>query len=124
METTCQTRLPRQRSFAPTPELTSFGVPSRRTNAQIAQKPYAYQSRVLNGKGSAGALRSLDLTRRETEVLIWVAQGKTNYEIGVILSAATRTICKHVERILFKLNVENRTAAAVIALATLASANR
>ena len=61
---------------------------------------------------------SLGLTRRETEVLTWIAQGKTNYEIGVIFSAATSTICKHVERILFKLSVENRTAAAVVALAS------
>src|SRR5207248_3051847 len=37
-------------------------------------------------------LCSLGLTARETEVLIWVAQGKTNYEIGVILSARTGTI--------------------------------
>jgi DNA-binding CsgD family transcriptional regulator len=67
-------------------------------------------------------LGSLGLTARETEVLTWVAQGKTNYEIGVILSAGTRTICKHVERILSKLYVENRTSAAAIALAALANA--
>ena len=61
-------------------------------------------------------LGSLGLTPREAEVLTWVAQGKSNYEIGVILSACTGTICKHVEHILAKLNVENRTAAAAIAL--------
>ena len=65
-------------------------------------------------------LNSLGLTPRETEVLTWIAQGKTNYEIGVILSACTGTICKHVEHILCKLDVKNRTAAAVIALAALA----
>jgi len=70
----------------------------------------------------AGPLGSLALTPRETEVLTWIAQGKTNYEIGVILSACTRTICKHVEHILSKLCVENRTSAAAIALATLANA--
>jgi len=66
-------------------------------------------------------LGSLGLTPRETEVLNWIAQGKSNYEIGVILSACTGTICKHVEHILAKLNVENRTAAAVVALASLAN---
>jgi DNA-binding NarL/FixJ family response regulator len=70
------------------------------------------------------ALGSLGLTARETEVLTWIAQGKTNYEIGVILSACTGTICKHVERILSKLCVENRTAAAAIALAALANAKK
>jgi len=64
-------------------------------------------------------LSSLGLTARETEVLTWIAQGKTNYEIGVILRACTGTICKHVEHILCKLDVKNRTAAAVIALAAL-----
>jgi len=67
-------------------------------------------------------LGSLALTARETEVLTWIAQGKTNYEIGVILSACTGTICKHVEHILSKLCVENRTAAAAIALAAAADA--
>ena len=69
-------------------------------------------------------LASLGLTTREAEVLTWIAQGKSNYEIGVILSACTGTICKHVEHILAKLSVENRTAAAVVALAALASANK
>ncbi len=69
-------------------------------------------------------LGSFGLTARETEVLNWIAQGKTNYEIGVILTACTGTICKHVERILSKLCVENRTAAAAIALATLANTRK
>ena len=69
---------------------------------------------------SENALRSLGLTAREREVLTWIAQGKTNHEIGVILSACTGTICKHVEHILCKLDVRNRTGAAVIALGVLA----
>jgi DNA-binding NarL/FixJ family response regulator len=79
-------------------------------------------NRIFNEEGNAGPLGSLGLTPRETEVLTWIAQGKTNYEIGVILSACTTTICKHVQRIFFKLRVENRTAAAVVALATSANA--
>ena len=85
---------------------------------------YTYPSHIFNGPGNASALGSLGLTRRETEVLTWIAEGKTNYEIGVILSAATRTICKHVQRILVKLSVENRTAAAAIALAKWADAKK
>jgi len=79
---------------------------------------------IFNGEGNTGPLGSLGLTPRETEVLNWIAQGKTNHEIGVILSAATTTICKHVQRIFFKLSVENRTAAAVVALARSANAKR
>jgi DNA-binding CsgD family transcriptional regulator len=59
---------------------------------------------------SLEALTSLALTPREAEVLFWISQGKSNHDIGVILGAKTGTICKHVEHILGKLNVENRTA--------------
>jgi DNA-binding CsgD family transcriptional regulator len=67
---------------------------------------------------SLQALASLALTPREAEVLFWISEGKSNQDIGVILGAKTGTICKHVEHIFDKLNVENRTAAAVVALET------
>lgn len=60
-------------------------------------------------------LPSYQLTPRETEVLRWLAEGKTNAEIAAILEIAPGTIKIHVERILEKLGVENRTAAALIA---------
>lgn len=56
------------------------------------------------------------LTEPQTEVLSWVARGKTNAEIGKILSLKTRTIGKYLERIFPKLGVENRTAAASFVL--------
>jgi DNA-binding CsgD family transcriptional regulator len=58
------------------------------------------------------------LTERQTEVLAWVARGKTNAEIGEILSLKTGTIGKYLERIFPKLGVENRTAAASFVLQT------
>jgi len=67
-------------------------------------------------RGVESPIASPKLTPREVEVLFWISQGKTNYEIGVILGAKTGTICKHVGHILSKLNVENRTSAAVVAL--------
>jgi DNA-binding CsgD family transcriptional regulator len=63
----------------------------------------------------ANSLQTLGLTKREAEVLFWVSQGKRNCEIAEILGARSRTIGKHVERILGKLCVETRTAAANIA---------
>jgi DNA-binding CsgD family transcriptional regulator len=69
-------------------------------------------------RGVKAALGSPELTPREAEVLFWISQGKSNYDIGVILGAKTGTICKHVGHILSKLNVENRTSAAVVALET------
>ena len=57
------------------------------------------------------------LSKRETEVLSWVIQGKRDSEIGVILEISSRTVEKHVGQILHKLRVENRTTAAGIAFA-------
>jgi DNA-binding CsgD family transcriptional regulator len=61
-------------------------------------------------------LSSLGLGPRATEVLYWLAKGKTNGEISIILGARPRTIEKHVEGILAKLGVENRVAAALVAI--------
>lgn len=60
-------------------------------------------------------LRRLGLTAREAEVLLWVASGKTNSEIGIILGLRTGTVHKHAEHIFAKLRVETRTAAAALA---------
>ena len=62
-------------------------------------------------------LAALGLSRRETEVLTWVAEGKSNAEVATILDMSGRTVGKHLERIYQKLGVETRTAAAARALA-------
>ena len=64
------------------------------------------------------ALRTLGLSSRETEVLAWVTQGKTNFEIASILAISPRTVSKHLEKVYAKLGVENRTAAAARGLET------
>ncbi len=56
------------------------------------------------------------LTLRESEVLYWVAKGKTNRDIGDILGSSPATVKKHLERVYEKLGVETRTAAASMAL--------
>ena len=56
------------------------------------------------------------LTARESEVLSWIARGKTNEEIGIILGMSVHTAKTHVKRILAELGVETRTAAAAWAL--------
>jgi DNA-binding NarL/FixJ family response regulator len=57
------------------------------------------------------------LTPRETEVLSWLAKGKTNKDIGDILGMSPRTVNKHLEHIFEKLGVETRAAAAALASA-------
>ncbi|MDQ6626338.1 MAG: helix-turn-helix transcriptional regulator, partial [Verrucomicrobiota bacterium] len=70
---------------------------------------------------SAGGMQAFGLTPRETEVLRWISEGKTNPEISVIIGASTATVKTHVERILGKLHCETRTAAARTALEVWAS---
>jgi len=53
------------------------------------------------------------LTAREAEVLVWIARGKSNRDIGEILGLSPRTVNKHLEQIYVKLGVENRASAAV-----------
>lgn len=53
------------------------------------------------------------LTAREAEVLLWIAKGKSNRDIGEILGLSPRTVNKHLEQIYAKLGVENRASAAV-----------
>lgn len=52
------------------------------------------------------------MTRRQAEVLHWVAEGKTNTEISIVLGISPRTVQKHLEQIFQLLGVETRTAAA------------
>ncbi|MCI0536139.1 MAG: response regulator transcription factor [Verrucomicrobiales bacterium] len=60
--------------------------------------------------------QALGLTAREAEVLLWVAQGKSNPEISTILGAAENTIKKHLHHVFEKIGVDNRNAATVLAL--------
>jgi len=73
------------------------------------------------GKPSGAELlrKVLNLTQRESEVLFWISNGKANRDIAEILGMSPRTVNKHLEQIFPKLGVENRTAAARIAIRTL-----
>ena len=61
-------------------------------------------------------VQAFGLTAREAEVLYWVVKGKINRDIADILGASPATVKKHLERILPKLGVETRTAAAAMAI--------
>jgi transcriptional regulator EpsA len=51
------------------------------------------------------------LTTRQAEILLWVQHGKSNAEIGDILKISSLTVKNHVQKILRKLNVQNRAQA-------------
>ncbi len=71
---------------------------------------------------SAAPLEALGLTPREAEVLLWVAQGKSNAEIGTILGSTENTVKKHLQNLFEKLGVDSRNAATLRALEALAGA--
>lgn len=51
------------------------------------------------------------LTGRQIEIMRWVHEGKSNIEIGLVLGISALTVKNHVQKILRKLNVQNRTQA-------------
>jgi len=79
---------------------------------------------VLSGSAGAAAAPAVEapphedpfgLTPRERQVLVLVAEGRTNREIGDALFMAEKTASVHVSRILSKLDVRSRTEAAAVA---------
>lgn len=65
--------------------------------------------------GPTTRLATASLTPRETEVLSWIAKGKTNRDVAEILGMSPRTVNKHLEHVFEKLGVETRAAAAALA---------
>ena len=70
---------------------------------------------------SSAPLEKLGLTPREAEVLLWVAQGKSNADIAIITGASEKTVKNHMTHVFEKLGVEGRNAATVRALEVLST---
>jgi DNA-binding CsgD family transcriptional regulator len=66
--------------------------------------------RIPRDPRRAGAAR-LGLSRRQGEVLRWVAEGLSNAEIGERMSISPRTVQKHLENVFDRLGVRTRAAA-------------
>ena len=72
---------------------------------------------------SIPALESLGLTKREAEVLFWIAKDKSNAGIAKVIGCSEGTVRKHLEHLYAKLNVQTRTAAVMVALEKLGLVN-
>lgn len=66
----------------------------------------------------------LGLTKREAEVLFWVAKDKSNTEIAAILGCSADTVKKHLDHVYGKFGVQSRLAAVMHALKMLGLLNR
>lgn len=65
---------------------------------------------------SISALELLGLTKREAEVLFWIAKDKSNAAIAKAIGCCEGTVRKHLEHLYAKLGVQTRTAAVMVAL--------
>lgn len=65
---------------------------------------------------SISALELLGLTKREAEVLFWIAKDKSNAGIAKAIGCSEGTVRKHLEHLYEKLGVQTRTAAVMVAL--------
>ena len=74
----------------------------------------ALNSRLVSRDIDKGKINSL--TNRELEVLIEVANGMFNKEIATSLNISERTVKNHISHIFRKIDVEDRTQAAVFAI--------
>ena len=100
-------RCPTHEPFTATVEASRLIVRTRRNSRR--------QFLLLSEESTRPLPTGARLTPREIGVLKWLAEGKTNPEIAVILGVASGTVKMHVEHILTKLGVDNRTAAAIFA---------
>jgi DNA-binding CsgD family transcriptional regulator len=106
--------------LSPGVEPLSFSRGARTLTLYLLRKPeeHAYWL-VLEEKEAAAAtdraFPGLDITSRESEVLYWVSQGKSNSEIATILGISGGTVGRHLENLFPKLGVANRYAAGMIA---------
>ncbi|MEM9606162.1 MAG: AAA family ATPase [Actinomycetota bacterium] len=68
--------------------------------------------RIIGGEHTSSEVADAGLTARERDVVRLIAAGRTNGQIGEGLFISPKTVSVHVSRILHKLGVDNRTAAA------------
>lgn len=104
-------------SLAPPPLMAHFGNQQLTVNAAgtvgLGERVLLLYCQAFDSP--ALRLARAALTPRETEVLYWLARGKTNRDIADICGMKPRTVTKHVEHIFEKLGVETRAAAAALA---------
>lgn len=85
--------------------MTFYGLPKADGEVFLAA-PITGDSRV-NSDDAVNAV----LTKRQKEIMDWIAEGKTSAEAAIILDISPRTVEKHLEAVFQRLGVENRIAA-------------
>ncbi|MGG3468364.1 response regulator transcription factor [Neobacillus pocheonensis] len=84
-------------------------------HGQSVLEPEVTGKMMVKMRQKATHLPHEDLTSRELEILLLMAEGKTNQEIADELFIALKTVKTHVSNILSKLDVQDRTQAVIYA---------
>lgn len=63
------------------------------------------------------AAQQLNLSPRQAQVLYWIAEGKTNAEIAILMECSSFTVKSHLNAILQRLSIRSRVANAACAYA-------
>ena len=74
------------------------------------------KERTLLDLGFVNRITELPITYREKEILVHLAQGKTNKQISQSLMLSPSTVRNHISSIFTKLNISNRSQATAIAI--------
>jgi len=87
-------------------------------NESLMTRPKVAKQVLNQFRGFSRTLEGIaaPLTKRETQILTYVAEGNSNKEIARILSISEQTIKNHVSAILRKLNANDRAHAVTLAL--------
>jgi len=89
---------------------------SQRERAELHFAAIYAHARIRALSGTRRRNEKPTLTPRERECLEWAASGKSDWEIGEILSISERTAGAHIERAKLKFGVATRVQAVVLAL--------
>ena len=84
-------------------------------NGQIVLEPEVTDKMMMKMREKPKILLHDELTAREMEILLLMAEGKSNQEIADVLFIAIKTVKTHVRNILSKLQVQDRTQAVIYA---------
>ncbi len=92
------------------------GMTNNQLTAGIIERISPYFHMAISSIMTRTSAKNIQkLTKREREVLKWLAKGKTSWEISVILGVAEVTVNFHVKNIKTKLNTVSRSQAVAVA---------
>lgn len=91
----------------------------QRLNEQSLRRTLEMASPTPDFSSCSPLISAFGLSEREAETLLWIAQGKTNAEIAMILGNREATVKKLAGQVFDKLGVSTRTAAALRAVEVL-----